>query len=375
MSEALDLTRELMRERTINPPGEEARCIAPLAARLAAAGFDCRSFEMAPGRPNLVARLDAGDTDRPAIAFTGHLDTVPLGDAAWCHDPFAGEIAAGRLYGRGSSDMKSGVAAIVTAAIRFAAERPENPVEIVLTSGEEIGLEGAKYLTSLPESLGHCAALVVAEPTANRAAFGNRGILWLEAQFTGKTAHAAEPHKGLNALLFACVAAERFAAYDFGGASHPLLGRPTLNVAAMQAGANYNSVPDRATLGLDLRILPEADLDAIIADIAELAGAHGEIREVLRCPGLWSDPEDPWLRQAVGLAAGITGANEVRQTVPFNTDAAFLAPAYGGIPTLILGPGDPAQAHQTDEYCEIAKIDEAVEIYLAIMRHFPGRRV
>lgn len=368
MSEALDLTLELLRERTINPPGDEARCIEPLARRLAAAGFSCRSFDLEPGRPNLVARLEGPAPDRPAIAFTGHLDTVPLGEAPWRRDPFKGEIEDGRLYGRGSSDMKSGVAAIVTAALRYAAEGPTAPIELVLTSAEEVGLAGARHLSEIPGSLGEARALVVAEPTSNRPAYGNRGILWLRATFTGRTAHASQPEAGVNALLIAAQAAERFAAYDYRAATHPVLGRPTVNVAVMQAGANYNSVPDRATLGLDLRTLPEADIDAVIADIRALAGAAGTVEEVLRCPGLWTDPADPWLAAATATAASVTGANDVLAAVPFNTDGSFLSPAYGGIPTLILGPGDPAQAHQTDEWCEIARIDEAVEIYLRLMR-------
>lgn len=175
---------------------------------------------------------------------------------------------------------------------------------------------------------------------------------------------------GVNALLLACAAAERLDAYDFAGAAHATLGRPTLTVAVMQSGANYNSVPDRATLGLDLRLLPDADIPAIMRQVAELAGERASVSELLRCPGLWTDPDDPWLRRALEVTTEITRANAVMGAVPFNTDGSFLAPAYGGIPTLILGPGDPAQAHQTDEWCSIARIDEAVSIYLELMRRF-----
>ena len=368
MSEAVDLTRELLRLRTINPPGDEASCIEPLAARLGAAGFVCRSHDLAPGRPNLVARY--GDAERPALAFTGHLDTVPLGDAPWSRDPFAGEIADGRLYGRGASDMKSGVAALVVAACRYAVSGGETPVEIVLTSAEETGLEGAKQLAGIAGSLGRAGALVVAEPTGNLPAFGNRGTVWLEFTFHGRTAHASAPEHGRNALLLAAEAALRLAAHDFGGVRHPVLGRPTLTVSRLQAGSNFNSVPDRAVLGLDLRPLPDADLDAVIADLSARAGPEAGLREVVRCPGLWTDPAEPWLATALEVAAGITGTVARQETVPFNTDAAFLTPAYGGVPTLILGPGELAQAHQTDEWCAAAKIDEAASIYLELMRRF-----
>jgi len=368
VSEAVELTRELLRLPTIAPPGDEARCIEPLAARLAAAGFVCRSVDLAPGRPNLVARF--GDERRPALAFTGHLDTVPLGEAPWSRDAFAGEMEGGRLYGRGSSDMKSGVAAMVVAACRHAASGAPTPIELVLTSGEETGLEGARKLAGIPGSLGRAGALVVAEPTGNLPAFGNRGTVWLEVTFRGRTAHASAPEHGKNALLLAAEAALRLAAHDYGGARHPVLGRPTLTVSRLAAGSNFNSVPDRAVLGLDLRPLPEADLDAVIADIAALAGAAAELREVVRCPGLWTDPADPWLTAALEVVAGITGTAARQETVPFNTDAAFLAPAYGSVPTLILGPGELAQAHQTDEWCTVAKIDEAVAIYLELLRRF-----
>lgn len=374
MIDPLKLTIELIAQDTRVPEGNEGQSIQALQMLLENAGFACRSVDLAPGRPNLVARLDPSGSGGPAIAFTGHLDVVPLGEAPWTHQPFAGEIEAGRLYGRGSSDMKSGVAAIVAAALRYAGEGGAAPVEIVLTSAEEVGLEGAKVLTEHPGALGRVAALVVAEPTANRPAFGNRGNLWLDVHFKGKTAHASEPEKGKNALLAACLAAERFAAHDFGGVRHPLLGRSTCNVAIMRAGANYNSVPDRARLGLDMRLLPDTDMDALLVNLAGLAGPDASLEEIIRLPGSWTEPTEPWVKSAIGIAAGITGANDVMGAVPFNTDGSLLAPAYGGIPSLILGPGEPDQAHQTDEWCEVARIEEAAAIYLELMRRFtpPG---
>jgi succinyl-diaminopimelate desuccinylase len=291
-----------------------------------------------------------------------------LGDAPWTRDPFGGEVAGGRVYGRGASDMKSGVAAIVVAACRHAVAGGAGPVEIVLTSAEETGLEGAAHLAGIRGSLGRAAALVVAEPTGNLPAFGNRGTVWLEITFAGRTAHASAPEHGINALLLAAEAAVKLAAHDLGGAPHPVLGRPTLTLSRLQAGSNFNSVPDRAVLGLDLRLLPAADIDAVIRDLAGLAGPAARLREVVRCPGLWTEPVDPWLAGALEVVAGINGRAAEQGAVPFNTDAAYLTPAYGGVPTLILGPGELAQAHQTDEWCEIAKIDQAVEIYLELMR-------
>jgi succinyl-diaminopimelate desuccinylase len=112
----------------------------------------------------------------------------------------------------------------------------------------------------------------------------------------------------------------------------------------------------------------------LLVELAGLAGPDASLEEIIRLPGSWTEPTDPWMASAIGIAAGITGANDVMGAVPFNTDGSLLAPAYGGIPSLILGPGEPGQAHQTDEWCEVARIEEAAAIYLELMRRFtpPG---
>ncbi|MEY2536230.1 MAG: succinyl-diaminopimelate desuccinylase, partial [bacterium] len=142
-SDVVELTRELVRTQTVNPPGDEARAAQLLAARLESAGLEVTAHEPAPGRTSLVARWP-GRSDAPALCLTGHLDTVPLGGREWARDPFGGEIDGDRLHGRGSSDMKGGVAAIVVAAERVAAlGRGRAGLELVLCAGEETGCEGA----------------------------------------------------------------------------------------------------------------------------------------------------------------------------------------------------------------------------------------
>jgi len=127
--QALDLTRELLRFDTVNPPGQERACAERLGQLLENVGFAVRSYEFAPGRTSLVARL-GGSSGRAPLCFAGHIDTVPLGTMPWKRDPFAGEVADGRLYGRGSSDMKSGVAAFVTVACRLAERWQNSAVEV-----------------------------------------------------------------------------------------------------------------------------------------------------------------------------------------------------------------------------------------------------
>ncbi len=365
------LTLELLRRNTVNPPGNEASCLDFLGEQLAAAGFEVHDVPLAPGRPNLIAR-PPGTAGLPALALTGHVDVVPLGTKPWRHDPFGAEIVEGRLFGRGSSDMKSGTAAIVAAAIDAVREAREPvPVELVLTSCEEVGLKGAAAVAESGR-LGRAGALVVAEPTGLRPATGYRGVLWCDLLFEGRTAHASEPDKGDNALLKAARAALRLAEWDFDGARHPALGRPTLNVARMEAGQNYNSVPDFARLGLDLRLLPEQPAPQIMRRLSDLSGCC-RCEQLESMPAVWTDPDHPWLQAVRRRIKERLGGEVEFTTVPYCTDASRLAPAYGDVPVLILGPGEIHQAHQTDEWCEVGKIRAAAEIYRSLIRDWADR--
>jgi acetylornithine deacetylase/succinyl-diaminopimelate desuccinylase-like protein len=135
--DAVALTRALLRFDTINPTSTERACAEHLAGLLEGAGFTVGRHEFAPGRTSIVAR--SGPGSRPALCFAGHIDTVPLGAAAWSRGPFAGEVDGDRLYGRGASDMKSGVAAFVAAAIEAARAKPAKDLLLVIVAGEETG--------------------------------------------------------------------------------------------------------------------------------------------------------------------------------------------------------------------------------------------
>ena len=194
----IELSRELISFNTINPPGNELTCILHLERILSAAGLETSLQQFAPGRANLIARV-GGVRSKLPLCFTGHVDTVPLGNASWSVDPFAGEIIDGKMYGRGSTDMKCGVAAFV-AAIGSMAEELEGTsgVVLVITAGEEIGCQGAFHLADAG-ILGRAGAIVVAEPTSNAALVGHKGALWLRLTLKGVTAHGSMPHLGVNA--------------------------------------------------------------------------------------------------------------------------------------------------------------------------------
>jgi succinyl-diaminopimelate desuccinylase len=171
----IDITKHLVRMNTINPPGQEDQAMRYLAELLDGAGFKTEIIGTGSQRSCLLASL-AGRDD--AIALTGHLDTVPLGAEDWSVDPFAGEIRDGKLYGRGTTDMKGGVAAIVVAAINAKAAGTKRAMSLIFTSGEETGCEGARHLAESGQ-LKKATALLVAEPTSNKVCIGHKGAFWV----------------------------------------------------------------------------------------------------------------------------------------------------------------------------------------------------
>ncbi len=373
MIEALDgvaLTRALVAFRTVNPPGEERACAGFLADLLGRAGFACALQPMGTDRANLIARIGRGGS--PPLVFTGHIDTVPLGAAPWSVDPFAGEIKDGRLYGRGSSDMKSGVAAFVAAAISCAGALADGPeVVLAITAGEETGCDGARAIAE-SGAIGPAALLVVAEPTANAPMIGHKGALWLKAVMTGVTAHGSMPEHGDNAVYKAARAIVRLSEFDFNVARHPSLGGPTLNVGTVAGGMNVNSVPDRADVGIDVRTIPGMDHAALRDGLSGLIGENAAIETLFDLPGVWTDPAAPRAARAIAAAVAVTGEAFAPGGPAYFTDASVLTPAPGHPPTLILGPGQPEMAHQTDEYAEVARIEQAVEIYRRILDDWRG---
>jgi succinyl-diaminopimelate desuccinylase len=369
---AVGLTRELTRLRSINPPGEERPSADHLARLLEAAGLDVAAHSFAEGRTSLVARLSGGG-EAPPLCFTGHLDTVPLGEAAWSREPLGGEIDGDRLYGRGSSDMKSGVAAMTRMAVELARlPRPRAGLVLVFTAGEETGCDGARYLAGLDGALPRAGALVVGEPTANRPLIGHKGALWLKAVFHGVTAQGSRPEQGDNALLKAARGALRLAEHGFNLERHHHLGGPTINIGKMQGGLNINSVPDRAEVLIDVRTIPGQSNDALSEEIGAVLGEGAEVARIVDVPAVASDPAHDWIAEAYEICSRVTGTRTPPEGATYFTDAAVLAPAMGDVPALVLGPGEPAMAHKTDEYCVVPRIEEAVHLYTEIARRWMG---
>lgn len=362
----LTLTRNLLAFNTINPPGQEQECAKYLSSLLESVGFQVRCYEFAPQRTTVLARL-VGESSKLPLCFTGHIDTVPLGTTPWHNDPFAGEIEGDKVYGRGSTDMKSGVAAMVIAAMQLA-QRPtiKAGLTLVLTAGEETCCQGAYHLASLDNILEKAGAIVVGEPTANYPWIGHKGAVRFEIRTKGVTAHASMPEQGINAIYRAAQAILKLRNFNFQVAPHVFLGKPTLNVGTISGGLNINSVPDRCAIGVDIRTIPGQNHEEIRQQLQDLLGNEVEIILLNETQSIATDEQNEWIQEIFDFVEPYLKTRPVAAGATFFTDASVLKPALGHPPTVILGPGDPEMAHKTDEFCYISKLEEGVEIYKKI---------
>jgi succinyl-diaminopimelate desuccinylase len=368
---ATELTQELIRFETINPPGHETPCARYLGGMLEAAGFKTRYASIGENRDNLIAWTGGSGTKLP-ICFSGHTDVVPLGAAPWSVAPFGGDIADGKIYGRGSSDMKSGLAAFVAAAAKLGPRLGgTSGIVLIITAGEERGCEGSNYLLR-QGLLPRAGAIVIAEPTANQLLAGHKGVFWLEGTAKGVTAHGSMPEQGDNAVYKAARAALALEAFDFSQDEHPVLGRPTVNVGWMRGGLNVNSVPDEARLGVDVRLVPGVHRERLVERFNEAAGGGVAFEVMSASDAVWTDPNDPWIRDVASVVKSVTGSVPSIGGASYFTDAAALKPGMGNPPTVILGPGEAAMAHQTDEYCTIKRIEEAEAIFTELIVRWCG---
>lgn len=365
--DAVGLTRELIRIPSLNPPGDEEQCARFTAELLEANGFAVQLHSFGPRRFNLVADLPGQSGGLP-LGFTGHFDTVPLGNAPWTFDPHAAQEADGKLYGRGSSDMKAGIAAFIAACVqsREALQR-KGGVHIVITGGEETGCDGAKALTANARTmLRPVSLLLVGEPTCNYPYIGHKGALWLAGVASGKTAHGSMPEQGDNAIYKLVRAINKLQGLQM-PQQHALMGKPSFNVGTVQGGLNVNSVPDRAKFELDIRTVPGMEHGCLCDHIAEFLGDEIAISTIVDVPSLSTSAEDASVRRIFDICAPYHAEGIVPRSVPYFTDGSVLVPAVGNPPTVILGPGELKMAHKTDEYCVIERVRQAQEIYRTIL--------
>jgi succinyl-diaminopimelate desuccinylase len=365
-----ELTQDLIRFRSVNPPGNEREAAEYLGNRMRELGLEVEIQQLEDDRSQVIGRV-RGQGDGHLV-FTGHLDVVPPGGQAWEHDPFGGEEVDGRLYGRGSADMKGGVAAMVAgaAALVEAGFQPKADYVIAATAGEETGMFGAAAMVERRSLVGS-RYLVVGEPSDLDVFIGEKGVLWVELRALGRTAHGSMPWLGANAISLLARLIPRLEDYPFAFQESALLGKPTLSVNVIEGGNKTNVVPDLCRIEIDMRTVPGQDHDAMLDHLRALAeevasvyhdGIRIEIDVMNNKNSLETEPSDPLVDAAVQAAASVRGTSPKVGGVTYGTDAALLGPGFN-IPMVICGPGAPGMAHQPDEYVEVKQLEQAAQIY------------
>ncbi len=372
LEDVILLTQKLLSFNTVNPEGNEQDIALFCGNLLSDNGFFISYDNLAKNRLTLIAEKGLTD-DRPPIVLTGHFDTVPLGAKQWGEDPFSGTIKDGKIFGRGSSDMKGGLAAMMVASIQaFKEAGPFGGVRLIFTAGEEPGCIGAQHLAESQYALGRASAIIVGEPTSNIPAIGHKGALYLKVSASGKTAHSSMPELGDNAIYKAARAITKIENFKFRAERDKLHGFPTINVGLINGGKNLNSVPDHAGFTIDIRSTDKLKHSEILERLNRELGDEVTIEKLVDLPAV-STSEISSFVQVVYAVCGIDSKKTtIPKSLPYMTDGAVLQQMYGGVPTVILGPGQPEMAHQTDEFCYISKLEEAVKIYKNIILKHGG---
>lgn len=286
------------------------------------------------------------DMSNGVVAFVGHLDTVPtMSLEAWETGPFSPDVRQGRLYGRGSSDMKSGLAAALVVFERACKE--SKPCAVVITKDEEIGCLGAPSAVKLFEGL-PIAGMVIMESTDNIIRFGHRGALWITATSCGKAAHGSRPELGVNAILRMARAIPHIERMPL--LMDERLGKESCNIGTIRGGAVANIVPDRCSVELDIR-LAHNHSDEIL-EYLDAIDTVDDAQIKLNLAPVWTDPENLWV-------ASLQGARDT-QPVSYFTEASIFNAALKDVPIIICGPGDPSCVHSVNESVAVDAIGQAV---------------
>jgi len=365
--DVIALTRELISHNTINPPGNEAAVARKLGELLSKHGFKVDLPEYGKNRLHLVAEKGTAASGLPLV-LSGHLDTVPLGKEPWKTDPFSGISRGDKLFGRGSSDMKSGVAAMTVAAIEASSDSSfEGGVRLIFSAGEELGCQGALALAQSHKDLGKAGAIIVGEPTGNIPYIAHKGALYLNVVAKGKTAHSSMPELGDNAIYKVARCISKVEEFRFEADKDPLLGFPSINVGKIEGGMNINSVPDHAEFSIDIRSTTRIQHQSVLQRLLHEFGEEIAIETLVDLKAVSTPETDPFV-QLVYDICGIGPESDKRgQALPYLTDGSVLQACYNGAPTIILGPGEAEMAHKTDEYCFMENIIQSVSIYKNII--------
>jgi acetylornithine deacetylase len=380
IGDAVGLTTALVRVDSRNPtlvegaPGEAAVAHL-LAAVLESWGFRVELQEVTRDRANVVARIGRASGGR-SLMFNGHLDVV--GVEGMTHSPFAGEQRDGRIFGRGASDMKAGVASMCAAAARAAADGSlRGEIVVAGVVDEEFESLGTRALVA---SGVRADAAIVTEPTRLAIMPAHKGFVWLDVVLKGRAAHGSRWDIGIDAIRHAgllLAELDRIDSEVLPTRSHPLLGRPSVHASIIEGGAGMSTYPDRCLLRLERRTIPGERVSDVVTEVEAACTRVRARRPTFAAElavGVTQSPSDVPVEAAVVRAvdAALRGRGESPRIEGMSawTDAAILNDA--GIPAICFGPGDITLAHAAEEYVIIEEIERATAVLTDLARQWCG---
>ena len=381
---AIRLLTEFIHLETVNPPGHEKIGAEFLASELRDFGLDPGISDLGSGRANVTAVL-RGSGKSKALIYNGHIDVVPVGKVEWIHPPFSGEVVNGRLYGRGSSDMKSGVAAMLMAIGILAQQEKQYGKKLrgnlvfSAVADEEVSGFGANHFV-LEGGLEGAGAVIFIEPTGFKAYISEKGVYWVEIETIGKTAHGAMPHLGRNAILDMQAVIEEVMKIPLPMAPDPKQGKATLNIGTIKGGVSANVVPDSCKVNIDLRLPPGLDPESVFQEFrdaikrAELnsKGLKARITATGERVPVATSPESPIVRTVIELCREMLDIHQAPLPTPgYATDASILC-RDRDLPFVIIGPGREELAHKPDEYVLVEEYLKAIDFYCALAERYLG---
>jgi acetylornithine deacetylase/succinyl-diaminopimelate desuccinylase family protein len=375
----VELTQRLVRIASVNPPGLTREPCEVVAGELSGAGFSVRYAEDTPGFVSVIAEHSFARPG-PTLLFNGHLDVVPLGDseAQWKHDPWGGEVAGGRLYGRGSLDMKGAVSAVVIAAIDAARDGAELCGRLIVTAvaDEEAGGERGTGVLAR-DGLIEADGAVVVEPGDGGIVNAHRGLCFVELTTHGRSAHASQPSEGINAVTLMVDVLAAMRSLQLTHTPHPVFGGPSVVPGTtIHGGHKVNVIPDECVAMIDIRTVPGMGRQQVAREIAEHAALHGVgAGELSVRVANWGEPgETPADARIVELCGDAFehefGERPEVRSMPAYTDGGWLS-NIAGIPTVMaFGPGEIAGCHIVDESVQVEELVRYTRIYRDVIDRF-----
>jgi len=371
-----ELLRKLIQAETTIENGE-LTAAEIISAEFGGAGINAQIEKWGQNRANVMAHVGSAKA-KPGIMFVCHLDVVGPGEAKWEHPPFGAVESDGKIYGRGTVDMKGGIAAIVKSICQVINEGTKLQGDIVFlaAAGEETDSCGVKRFVDncdwpLRGWLPAIAGVVIPEPTDFAVVTAHRGMMWLKVTTKGKAAHSSSPELGVNAINSMRALLDELDKYRIDAEPHKLLGSSSMSVNTISGGKAMNVVPDECTVGVDIRTVPGQNHEVILNDLRQilikLKEQHptfeAEVSVDRAVEAIETEPDCGFVREFCNTV----GVSETK-AVSYTTDAPHLKPL--GAPIIIFGPGKPELCHKPDEYIDVADVEKAVRYYKNIILKF-----